>query len=152
MLQPFCARWAYGSGTDAHPECARLELMRSMRISVYPQHESNKLMRALSMHVRNWCVRWAYKSGTGVCTEHTHQVLMRAQNAFPSKNAEHTHQELMRTLSIRVRNWCLCWACASVPDADAQHAHQFLTCRLNIKSIKIPNLKEVPIKPCWAYG
>ena len=24
---------------------------------------------------------------------------MRAQSAFPSKNAEHTHQELLRTLS-----------------------------------------------------
>ncbi len=53
---------------------------------------------------------------------------MRAQSAFPSKNAEHTHQELMRTLSIR---------------AYAQHAHQFLTRMLSI-SIKIPNLKEVP--------
>ncbi len=31
----------------------------------------------------------------------------------------------MRTLSIRVRNWCAPWAYASVPDAHAQHAHQF---------------------------
>jgi hypothetical protein len=95
------------------------------------------------MRVRNWCVRWACESGTGACTEHTHQVLMRAQSAFPSKNAEHTHQELMRTLSIWVRNWCVCSACASVPDAYAQHAHKFLTRMLGI-SIKIPNLKEVP--------
>jgi hypothetical protein len=29
-------------------------------------------------------------------------------------------------LSIRVRNWCVCSVWASVPDAYAQHAHQFL--------------------------
>jgi hypothetical protein len=40
-------------------------------------------------------------------------------------HAEHTGQELMRTLSVRVRNWCAPWAYASVPDAHAQHAHQF---------------------------
>ena len=100
-------------------------------------------MRMLSIRVRNWCVHWAYESGTGACTEHTHQVLMRAQSAFPEKNAEYTHQELMRTLSIRVRNWCICSACTSVPDTYAQHAHQFLTHMLSI-GIKISNLKEVP--------
>ena len=109
----------------------------------YAEHTHQELTRTLSVRVRNWCVHWAYESGTGACTEHTHQVLMRAQSALPSKNAEHTHQELMRTLSIRVRNWCVCSACASVPDAYAQHAHQFLTRMLSI-SIKIPNLKEVP--------
>ncbi len=31
----------------------------------------------------------------------------------------------MRALSIRVRNWCVPWAYASVSDAHAQHAHQF---------------------------
>ena len=35
-------------------------------------------------------------------------------------------------LSIRVRSWCLCSACASGPDAYAQHAHQFLTRRLSM--------------------
>jgi hypothetical protein len=38
---------------------------------------------------------------------------MRAQSAFPSKNAEHTHQELMRTLSIRIVSY-----------AYAQHKHK----------------------------
>ena len=141
MLRPLRACWAYGSGSHSHAEHARQELMRM-----------------LSMLVRNWCVCWAYESGTGACTEHTHQVLMRAQGAFLSENAEHTHQELMRTLSIRVRNWCVCWAYASVPDAYAQHAHQFLTRMLSI-SIKIPNLKRslqsmlsMRVRNCCAYA
>jgi hypothetical protein len=46
MLRPLCARWAYGSGTQAHAEHARQELMR-----------------LLSIRVRNWCVRLAYASG-----------------------------------------------------------------------------------------
>ncbi len=102
-------------------------------------------MRALSMHDRNWCIRWAYESGTDACTEHTRQVLMRAQSAFPSKNAEHTHQGLMRTLSehtgqelmcslsIRVRNWCVPWAYASVSYAYAQHKYN------NSKFEKVPS-------------
>ncbi len=35
-------------------------------------------------------------------------------------------------LSIRVRNWCVCSACASVPDAYAQHTLQFLTRKLSM--------------------
>jgi hypothetical protein len=35
-------------------------------------------------------------------------------------------------LSIHVRNWCVCSACASVPDAYAQHALQFLTRMLSM--------------------
>jgi hypothetical protein len=38
----------------------------------------------------------------------------------------------MRRLSIRVRNWCVCSACASVPYGYAQHAHQFLTLMLSM--------------------
>jgi hypothetical protein len=36
-------------------------------------------------------------------------------------HAEHTRKELMRMLSIRVRNWCVCSACALVPYAYAQY-------------------------------
>ena len=61
-----------------------------------------------------------YESGTGACTEHTHQVLMRAQRAFPSKKAEHTHQELMRMLSMRISSLRACSVYASVPYAYAQ--------------------------------
>jgi hypothetical protein len=35
-------------------------------------------------------------------------------------------------LSIRIRNWCVCSAYASGPDAYAQHAHQFLTHMLSM--------------------
>jgi hypothetical protein len=42
------------------------------------------------------------------------------------------HAEHMRMLSICVRNWCICSACASVPDASAHHALQFLACMLSM--------------------
>ncbi len=35
-------------------------------------------------------------------------------------------------LSIRIRNWCICSACASVPYVYAQHTHQFLTRMLSM--------------------
>ena len=38
----------------------------------------------------------------------------------------------MRMLSIRVRNWCAPWACASGTDAHLDHMHQFLTRMLSI--------------------
>ncbi len=72
------------------------------------------------------------------------------RSTVPSKHAEHTHQGLMRNLSIRLRNWCACWAYASGTDAYAEHTHQFLTRMLSI-SVKIPNLKRA-FKPCWAYA
>ncbi len=56
-----------------------------------------------------------------------------SRSAFPSKHAEHTHQGLMRNLSIRVRNWCACWAYASGTDAHAEHTLQFLTRMLSIR-------------------
>ena len=56
MLQPLCARWAYGSGTDAHPEHARQELMRT-----------------LSVRVRNWCAPWACVSVPYAHAQHAHQ-------------------------------------------------------------------------------
>ncbi len=161
MLQPLCSRWSYGSGTDAHPDHAHQELMRtrSIRISslsacsacasvflfsnvyfVNPQHARKEIMHALSMRVRNWCVHWACMSGAGACTEHTCQVLMCAQSAFPSKSAEF----LMHTLSIRVRNWCVRWAYESGADAYPEHTHQFLMrlCMLLIW--------KGPFKACWA--
>ncbi len=122
MLRPLCARWAYGSGTDAHPERARQELMRtlhthqfltcmlSMRIS-FPFFQMF-ILYTLSMRVRNWCVHWACASGTGACTEHA-------------------RQELIRMLSIRVRNWCVHWAYASGTNAYTEH---------------------IPFKKCWAYA
>jgi hypothetical protein len=92
----------------------------------YAEHTHQELTRTLSVRVRNWCMHWAYASGTGACTEHTHQVLIHAQSAVPLKHAQHKQQELMRTLSIRVRNWCSCWAYASVPYRYAQYTRQKL--------------------------
>ncbi len=37
-------------------------------------------------------------------------------------------------LSIRVRNWCVCWACASVSDAYTQHVLQFLVRMLSSRT------------------
>jgi hypothetical protein len=39
----------------------------------------------------------------------------------------------MRTLSIRVRNWCTPWACASGTDAHPEHVYQFLTHMLSMR-------------------
>ncbi len=61
------------------------------------------------------------------------------RSEVPSKHADHTHQWLTRSLSIGIRNWCACWAYASVLCAYAQHKR------------KIPNLKRA-FKPCWTYA
>ncbi len=98
-----------------------------------------KLMRALSMRVRNWYVRWACESGTGACTEHTQQVCL------------HRAQSLQNMLSILIRNWCAPWAYGSGTDVHPdhtgqemmhpEHLKQFLMRMLSI-SIKIPNLER----------
>ncbi len=93
----WCVHWACVSGADACTEHARQELMRTR-----------------SIRVRNWCVHWAYVLGTNVCTE---CIPFKKCWAYASGNdayPEHTGQELMHSLSIRVRNWCVPWAYASV--------------------------------------
>jgi hypothetical protein len=91
MLQPLCARWAYGSGTDAHPEPARQELIRT-----------------LSLRVRNWFAPWAYASVPDAHAQHAHQFsyFLNVHFVYP----QHARKELMRALSMRVRNWCVRWA------------------------------------------
>jgi hypothetical protein len=104
MLRPLCAHWAYESGTDACTE-----------------HTRQELMLTVSIRVRNWCVHWAYESGTDLCTERTYEIwkgpfktcLLWAYASGTDAYAEHTPKELMRALSVRVRNWCVCSACAS---------------------------------------
>jgi len=79
----------------------------------------------LSMRGRNWCMLWACASGTDAYPEHTCPELVHAPasgtnvctECSPSKHAEHKHQELMRTMSIRRKNWCVCWAYESGTDA-----------------------------------
>ncbi len=39
----------------------------------------------------------------------------------------------LRTLSIRVRDWCAPWACASEIDAHPEHTHQFITRMLSMR-------------------
>jgi hypothetical protein len=93
--------WAYGSGTDTCTEHTSQELILALSAQVpskhaehtrqelmsdeYPERTCQKLMRTLSVRVRNWCVRWAYVSGI---------------DAYP----ERTCQELMHTVSMRIRN------------------------------------------------
>ncbi len=91
-----------------------------------------------------------FRGSFGAAKFLTHILSLILRSAFPSKHAEHTHQGLMRTLSMRVRNWCVCSAFTSVPYAHAQCTHQFLTRMLSI-SVKIPNLKRA-FSPCWAYA
>ena len=96
MLRPLCVCWAYASGTYAHAERARQELMR-----------------ALSIRVRNWCVHWAYASGTNTCTERSPFKTCWAYASGTDAYPEHTHQELMRMLSIRISSLRVCLVCAS---------------------------------------
>ncbi len=120
MLRPLCASWAYGSGTDGHPECARQELMRTLSISISSLRACSAcasvflflILYTLSMRVRKWCVHWACASGTDACIEHA-------------------RQELMNTLSIRARNWCVHWAYGSGTNACTE---------------------RIPLKKCWAYA
>ncbi len=151
MLRPLCTRWAYRSGTDAHPERAGqcthqfLTPMLSMRIS-FPIFQSF-ILYTLSMRVRKWCLHWACASGTDACIEHAHQELMRTLSirvwnwcvhwAYATRQVL-THAQsafLQRMRSIRIRNWCVPWAYGSGTDAypehpgtdaQAQRAHQKL--------------------------
>ena len=106
-VRNWCVHWACASGADACPE-----------------HALQELMRTLSIRVRNWCVHWAYVLATNVCTE---RIPLKKCWAYASGNdayPEHTGQELMHSLNIRVRNWCIPWAYASVSYAYAQHKHK----------------------------
>ncbi len=76
-IRNWCIPWAYGSGTVAFAEHMHQFLARMLSISVkipnlkrslptmlINDHAHKELMRALSMHIRNWCVHCAYTSGT----------------------------------------------------------------------------------------
>ncbi len=114
-VRNWCMHWACASGTD---ECT--------------EHARQELICTLSIQVRNWCVHWAYATGTNACTEH---ILFNKCWAYASgtdAHPEHTGQELRPSLSIRVRNWCIPWAYASVSYTYAQHKHK------NSKFEKVP--------------
>ncbi len=70
---------------------------------------------------------------------------------------------ILCTLSMRVRNWCVHWACASGADACTEHARQEL---MRTLSIRFRNwwlhwayalgtnvcTERIPFKKCWAYA
>jgi len=133
MLRPLCARWAYGSGTDAHPEHMHQLLTRMLSMRISFRIFQMFILYTLSMRIRNWCVHWACASGADACTEHA-------------------RKELMRMLSICISSWPVCSGYASVPGAYAQHflkgmrsvytlvsdayaqcTHQFLTRMLSVR-------------------
>ncbi len=75
----------------------------------------------LSIHYRSGrCIQWAYAS---VSYAYAHRRVKIPNLKRPSKHANHVRkelmhfecacQELMRALSVRIRNWCACWVCAS---------------------------------------
>jgi hypothetical protein len=88
-------------------------------------------MRLLSMRISSWrvcsactpvpyaCSAWfvgtSFKFGIFMLT-----LSIRVRNC------------MVRMMRIRVRNWCECWAYASVPDSYAQGTHQFLVRMLSI--------------------
>ncbi len=108
-VRNICVHWACTSETDA-----------------FAEHTRQELMRALSTRVRNWFAHFAFVSGINVCTEcspfKTCWAFMSGADEYP----ERTLQELMCALSMRVRNWCVLWACTSV-----------FTCMINI-NVQIP--------------
>ena len=107
-VRNWCAPWAYASVPYAHAQHAHQFSHFSNIHFVYPQHACNELKHALSMCIRNWCVRcWAYESGTDAHTKHSHQELIRALSAVPSKHAEHTCQEHHAYPEHTIRNWCV---------------------------------------------
>ncbi len=96
-------------------------------------------MQMLSMAIRIWFVRWAYASEFDADAEHTRQNLiwmhMHKNSIFemvPSKHSEYMHQNLMHTLSIRIRIWCICWACTPEFNAYPEHTGQNLMHALSI--------------------
>ncbi len=121
-VRNWCVHWAWASGTDGCTE-----------------HACQELMRMLSIRVRNWCVHWAYASCTNACKERLPLKKCWAYASGTDAYPEHTGQKLMRLLSIRVRNWCVPWAYASVSYAYAQNKH------------KNSKFERGPSKPCWAY-
>ncbi len=70
---------------------------------------------------------------------------------------------ILYTLSMRVRNWCVHWACASGTDSCTEHARQEL---MRTLSIRVRNwcvhwayasgtnacTERIPFKKCWAYA
>jgi len=70
---------------------------------------------------------------------------------------------ILYTLSMRVRNWCVHWACASGADACTEHARQELMRTLSIRVrnwcvhwayVLATNVctERIPFKKCWAYA
>ncbi len=151
----------FKSGSNAHPDHKRQELMRTLGVrihslracsgcaSVFPFFKCS--FCTLSKHVRIWSVQWAYASGT---------------DAHP----DHMHQEQMRKLSIRIRNWSVYWAFAlwtnacikcmyeiwKAPSKHAEHTHQELMCsypyayhkRKSSIFEKVPNSKHTEQSRC----
>ena len=149
MLRPLCVCWAYASGTYAYAERARQELMRALSIRV-----RNWCVHWAYASVTNTCTEcspfktcWAYASGTDAYPEHTHEELMRMLSIRISSlrvcsawfvgtsitYGRYKNGKLMRMLSIRISSWRVCSACAPVPCAYAQLAHQFLMRMLSIR-------------------
>ncbi len=93
------------------------------------------LTRMLSIRVRNWCVCSACTSVPYAYAQHAHQFRRRMlsmvwRDLFQICNFYWGYKE---RLFEKWENWCVCWAYASVPDAYAQHAHQFLTRMLSVR-------------------
>ncbi len=114
MLRPLCARWAYGLGTYAHAERVCQELMRMLTIRI---------------------------SSLRTCSACTSVFLFsNVHFVYP----QHALKELMRALSMRGRNWSVCWAYMSVTDVCAEHMSHELVHTLSIRVHRA--------QTCWAYA
>ena len=120
MLQPLWARWAYGSGTDAHPERARQELMRtlSIRISSWracsacvwvPDPYAQRAHKGRSMCVRNSIFSKIFKvpkTAQILKNRYCHQHMVPKASKKKKFFVQTQKKSVLKIrLSIRVRNF-----------------------------------------------
>jgi hypothetical protein len=91
-------------------------------------------MHTLSIGVRNWCAPWTcgsvHASVPYAHVQHAHQFSYFS--VFHFVYPQHARKEMMLALSMRVRKWCVYWACASGTDAYAEYTSQELMRALSI--------------------
>ncbi len=103
-----------------------------------PYAHAPTFMRTLSIRIRNWahteCARQELIRALTILTQ-----MLSMRISFPI-----FQMFILNTLSMRVRNWRVRWACASETDTYTEHSCQKLMCAL---SIRVRNWR-VP----WAYA
>jgi hypothetical protein len=126
MLRVRIISWCICSAFfEGNALCARISTYRVRSVNApvpdsYAQRTHQFLTRMLSASISSW----------RACSVHT-SILTRMLRVY--KMNIWKIGKRMRMLSMCVRNWYTCSGCASVPNAHAQGAHQFLTRMLSVR-------------------